>query len=52
MRVLWVDHVRELAICIDGEQSRRTVDTALVGVVEAGDTLLVHAGTALGREAV
>jgi hypothetical protein len=51
MRVLRVDHARELAICADGEHSRRTVDIALVGVVEPGEALFVHAGTALAREA-
>jgi hypothetical protein len=31
-------------------QRRLTVDTGIVGPVAPGDTLLVHAGTALTRE--
>ena len=50
MRVLEADGARELAQCIDDEQRRRSVDTALVGDVSPGEVLLVHAGTALFRE--
>lgn len=52
MRVLEVDEAAELALCLDDDddERRRTVDTGLVGEVAPGDTLLVHAGTALMRE--
>jgi hypothetical protein len=50
MRVLEADGSRELALCVDDEQRRRSVDTALVGDVSPGEVLLVHAGTALSRE--
>ena len=50
MRVLEADGARELALCVDDEQCRRSVDTALVGDVSPGEVLLVHAGTALFRE--
>ncbi|CAN5648325.1 hypothetical protein BH23GEM3_BH23GEM3_11380 [soil metagenome] len=36
-----------LALCADAEGRRSEVMTGLVGAVSAGDTLLVHAGTAL-----
>jgi hydrogenase maturation factor len=38
-----------LALCADAEGQRSEVMTGLVGAVAAGDTLLVHAGTALTR---
>ena len=50
MRVLDADGARELALCEDDEQRRRSVDTAIVGEVSPGEVLLVHAGTALSRE--
>ena len=50
MRVLDADGARELALCEDDEQRRRSVDTAIVGEVSPGEVLLVHAGTALFRE--
>jgi len=50
MRVLEAHDARELAFCVDDEQCRRSVDTALVGDVSPGEVLLVHAGTALFRE--
>lgn len=34
---------------VDLSGARKTVSTALVGPVEAGDYLLVHVGYALGR---
>jgi len=49
MRVLDVDEARELALCADPEGSRSTVEVALVGPVSPGDSVLVHAGTALLR---
>ena len=50
MLVLEVDRLGELALCVDEHRRRRRVDTGIVGVVLPGDTLLVHAGTALFRE--
>jgi hypothetical protein len=50
VRVLEADAARELALCVDDEQRRRTVDTAIVGDVSPGEVLLVHSGTALFRE--
>jgi hydrogenase maturation factor len=48
MHVIAVDEARGLALCEAPEGDRRTVE---VGLVEAapGDSLLVHAGTALVR---
>jgi hypothetical protein len=37
------------AICVDDEQERHEVATDLVETVEAGDTLLVHAGVAIAK---
>jgi hydrogenase maturation factor len=49
-RVLAVDEARGLALCENPEDGRReSVEIALVAPVSAGDTLLVHAGTALAR---
>jgi len=50
MLVLEVDQLGELAVCVDEQRRRRRVDTGIVGAVQPGDTLLVHAGTALFRE--
>jgi hydrogenase maturation factor len=47
--VLRVDGVRGLALCRDESGRKETVETALVGPVEPGDALLVHAGTALQK---
>jgi hydrogenase maturation factor len=49
LRVLRVDEGRGLALCSDDSGRRETVETALVGDVAPGDSLLVHAGTALQR---
>ena len=49
MRVLRVDDARGLALCEDREGAHSSVETALVEPVTVGDTLLVHAGTALVR---
>jgi hydrogenase maturation factor len=38
-----------LAVCSDGAGERAEVMTDLVGAVEAGDAVLVHAGVALVR---
>jgi hydrogenase maturation factor len=48
MRVLRVDEARALALCEDGDGARSSVEIALVDA-GVGDTLLVHAGTALMR---
>ncbi len=50
MRVLAVEGGECLAVCLDEQQRRVTVDTGIVGAVAPGETLLVHAGTALIRE--
>jgi hydrogenase maturation factor len=49
MRVLRVDADRGLALCEDETGAHSSVEIALVGDVGGGDTLLVHAGTALTR---
>jgi hydrogenase maturation factor len=49
MRVRRVDAARELALCEDGAGRRSSIEIALVAPVVAGDELLVHAGTAIGR---
>lgn len=49
MRVLDVDSVRGLALCTTGEGARSSVEIALVDSVDAGDSLLVHAGTAIAH---
>jgi hydrogenase maturation factor len=49
MRVLRVDVTRDLALCEHDDGAHETVEIALVGPVDAGDLLLVHAGTALAR---
>jgi hydrogenase maturation factor len=49
MAVVRVDRDRGLALCAPEDGSRQTVETALIEAVAPGDTLLVHAGTALAR---
>jgi hydrogenase assembly chaperone HypC/HupF len=49
LTVLRVDEERELALCSTDAGEKETVETALVGPVEPGDALLVHAGTAIQR---
>jgi hydrogenase maturation factor len=46
MRVVAVDAARGLALCEDEDGGRTSVEVALVDAAP-GDTLLVHAGTAL-----
>ena len=48
MRVLRVDDERGLALCEAGDGTHASVEIALVDAAP-GDTLLVHAGTALTR---
>ncbi len=50
MLVLAVEEADGLATCQDEAGRRLAVDTGIVGTVLPGDTLLVHAGTALVRE--
>ena len=50
MRVLRIDGARDLALCEDGSGERHTIEIALVAGVAVSDRLLVHAGTAIGRE--
>ena len=47
MRVVRIDVARSLALCEDEDGARESVEIALVEPVETGDSLLVHAGTAL-----
>ncbi len=47
MAVLQVDAERELALCVDDGGAHSLVEIALVSPVAPGDSLLVHAGTAL-----
>jgi hydrogenase maturation factor len=49
MTVVRVDAERELALCAHDDGKHETVEVALVDPVVPGDTLLVHAGTALAR---
>ncbi len=49
MRVLEADPVQGLALCVDGEGAESEVETALVGDLTAGETVLVHAAVALTR---
>ena len=51
MLVRRVDEGRGLALCEDGSGNRSSVETALVEPVAAGETLLVHAGTAIAKGA-
>ncbi len=49
LRVVRVDDDPTLAVCADAGGARETVETSLVGEVEQGVTLLVHAGVAIQR---
>ena len=51
LRVVDVDELRELALCEAADGAHTTVEIALVAPVARGETLLVHAGTAIAREA-
>jgi hydrogenase maturation factor len=46
MRVLRIDEARGLALCVDDDGERHTVEIALVDAT-VGCELLVHAGVAL-----
>jgi len=47
LKVVRVDEARELALCEDEQGRRETVEIALVAPVRRGDSVLVHAGTAI-----
>ena len=47
MKVVLVDVERMLALCEDERGARSSVEIALVEPVAPGDTVLVHAGTAI-----
>lgn len=47
LRVLKVDQDRGLALCEDERGRHETVEIALVAPVEQGESVLVHAGTAI-----
>ena len=49
MSVVALDDERGIALCADGAGARHSVETALVGPVAIGDSVLVHAATALAR---
>ena len=49
MRVVRLDDARALALCEDDGGGRLSVEVALIDDPAVGDTLLVHAGTALAR---
>jgi hydrogenase expression/formation protein HypC len=49
MTVVKVDVRRGLALCVDQDDGRATIETALVDPVAPGDHVLVHAGTAIAR---
>jgi hydrogenase maturation factor len=51
MRVVKIDAERSLALCAGEDGARSSVETALVLPIGIGDTLLVHAGTAIARVA-
>ena len=51
MRIERIDRDRELALCSAEDGGRSTVEIALVQPVAEGDTLLVHAGTAIAHAA-
>jgi hydrogenase maturation factor len=48
-RVVAVDEARGLALCEAAGGARESVEIALVAPLQVGDTVLVHAGTALAR---
>jgi hydrogenase maturation factor len=49
MTVVRVDAKRGLALCAGEDGARATIETGLVEPVNAGEHLLVHAGTAIAR---
>jgi hydrogenase maturation factor len=51
MEVLRIDADRGLALCANEAGETSSVEIALVEPVVLGESLLVHAGTAIGRNA-
>jgi hydrogenase expression/formation protein HypC len=51
LKVVSVDDARGLAVCADEFGASTEVDVLLVAPVQAGEQLLVHAGTAIARAA-
>jgi hydrogenase expression/formation protein HypC len=51
LKVVSVDDARGLAVCADEHGASTEVDVLLVLPVQAGEHLLVHAGTAIARAA-
>ena len=49
LTVVSIDRGRELALCETADGRRESVEIALVQPVGEGNTLLVHAGTAIAR---
>jgi hydrogenase assembly chaperone HypC/HupF len=49
LRVVRVDEARALALCEAEGGDRESVEIALVSPVNPGETLLVHAGTAIAK---
>jgi hydrogenase assembly chaperone HypC/HupF len=49
LKVMRLDDERGLALCADEDGNSETVEIDLVAPVAPGDTLLVHAGTAIAR---
>jgi hydrogenase assembly chaperone HypC/HupF len=49
LRVVKVDDARALALCEAESGERESVEIALVDPVAPGETLLVHAGTAIAK---
>jgi hydrogenase maturation factor len=47
MSVVALDDERGMALCIDDEGARHTVEVALVAPVVLGESVLVHAAVAL-----
>jgi hydrogenase assembly chaperone HypC/HupF len=48
-RVVAIDAARGIALCERDDGARESVEIALVAPVAVGDSVLVHAGTALAR---
>lgn len=49
LRVVRVDEARGLALCRSEDGDSETVEIGLVAPVAPGETVLVHAGTAIAR---
>ncbi|CAN5622561.1 hypothetical protein BH10ACT11_BH10ACT11_19160 [soil metagenome] len=50
MRVIRIDEQRELALCETEAGEHLTIEIALVQPVAVGESILVHAGTAIAKE--